>query len=84
MAGKTKLYIKPSKLRIDQDVYIEILQNYLLPFTDDKFHGGYFQFMQDNARAHIGKKTKTWMEDNIPFLMEHPPYSRDLNPIELL
>ena len=41
-------------------------------------------FMQDNARIHTAKKVKKWFEDEGIPVMEWPPYSPDLNPIEHL
>jgi DDE superfamily endonuclease len=40
------------------------------------------RFMQDNARIHTAKKVKSWFEDNSIPLLEWPPYSPDINPIE--
>ena len=40
--------------------------------------------MQDNARCHVSRETKAWLErQNIP-IMDWPPYSPDLNPLENL
>ncbi|EED20802.1 transposable element tc1 transposase, putative [Talaromyces stipitatus ATCC 10500] len=41
-------------------------------------------FMQDNAPIHISKKSRAWFTDNAVKLLEWPPYSPDLNPIENL
>ena len=41
-------------------------------------------FMQDNASIHTAKKVKKWFEDEGIPLMDWPPYSPDLNPIEHL
>ncbi len=40
--------------------------------------------MHDNARIHTAKLTRKWLEDNHIEVMEWPPYSPDLNPIENL
>ena len=40
--------------------------------------------MQDNARCHVSRETKAWLErQNIP-IMDWPPYSPDLNPLKNL
>jgi transposase len=39
-------------------------------------------FMQDNARIHTAKKVMAWFEEMGVKLLEWPPYSPDLNPIE--
>ena len=41
-------------------------------------------FMQDNAPIHSARKTKAWFEEMGIEVMEWPPYSPDLNPIENL
>ena len=38
--------------------------------------------MQDNARIHTARMVKKWFEDNAIPVIEWPPYSPDLNPIE--
>jgi len=40
--------------------------------------------MQDNAKIHTAKKTMNWLKDMGIDLIEWPPYSPDLNPIEQL
>jgi DDE superfamily endonuclease len=39
-------------------------------------------FMQDNASIHIAKKVAQWFEDNGILILDWPPYSPDMNPIE--
>ena len=41
-------------------------------------------FMQDNASIHTAKKVKKWFEDEGIPVIDWPPYSPDLNPIEHL
>ena len=41
-------------------------------------------FMQDNAPIHKAKKSKLWFQEMGIEVMEWPPYSPDLNPIENL
>lgn len=40
--------------------------------------------MQDNAPIHSARKTKNWFVENAILVLEWPPYSPDLNPIEHL
>jgi hypothetical protein len=40
-------------------------------------------FMQDNARIHTSRAVRSWFEDQAIPLLEWPPYSPDLNPIEI-
>jgi len=39
-------------------------------------------FQQDNAPVHKAYSVMDWFERNCIELVEHPPYSTDLNPIE--
>ena len=48
----------------------------LLDLPDD------FVFMQDNAPAHKAKSTRRYFETNGIEILNHPPQSPDLNPIE--
>ena len=41
-----------------------------------------FIFHQDNARPHVSKETKKFMEAKKFELLEHPPYSPDLAPAD--
>jgi transposase len=57
--------------------YIEILEANLFSIWEPGL-----EFMQDNAPIHSARKVKEWFEDNGIPVMEWPPYSPDLNPIE--
>ena len=41
-------------------------------------------FMQDNACIHTAQVLKEWLEGNAIPVLEWPPYSPDLNPIEIV
>jgi transposase len=41
-----------------------------------------FIFQQDNARIHTAEKTQEWFESHGIWVVEWPPHSPDLNPIE--
>ena len=76
---------------LTQDVYIEVLRQNLLPFIDilkDDGVGTNLVFQQDNARPHTAHKTNEWlteMAEEFGFtVMDWPPNSPDLNPIENL
>jgi transposase len=58
-------------------VYLEVLQEQLPTLYDPDLI-----FMQDNARIHTARIIKNWLTDMGIKVMEWPPYSPDLNPIE--
>ena len=75
---------------INKDVYIAVLEQNLLDYVDvlrEEGHQG-IVFQQDNARPHIAKVTQKWLEnagrEHGFTIMNWPPCSPDLNPIENL
>lgn len=58
-------------------IYLEMLQEQLPTLLDDDSI-----FMQDNAPIHTYKQVTNWFQDMGIMVMEWPPYSPDLNPIE--
>ena len=75
---------------VNTDVYIATLQDNLLPFIDAIIADGATNviFQQDNATPHVSKRTHLWfesvMQEHEFKLMEWPPNSPDMNPIEHL
>src|SRR5713226_1137107 len=71
--------------RMDGDQYVAILEDHLVPSIEES---GIFEeeaiFQQDNEPKHTSKKAKKWMEDHNISLLDWPPQSPDLNPIECL
>jgi transposase len=55
----------------------------MLPFAHHH-HGTDFIFQQDNARIHTSQITKDFLCEQNVRVMEWPPLSPDLNPIENL
>jgi hypothetical protein len=56
-----------------------------LQILDDQIPRVYepgFQFMQDNAPIHKSKLVAKWFKENVVDVINWPPYSPDLNPIE--
>lgn len=70
---------------INSSDYIDVLDQFMLPSVEycveDKSN---YIFQQDNASIHTSNMTKNWFEKNSITLMEFPPCSPDLNPIENL
>jgi transposase len=59
--------------------YLDMLEEYMLP----DYEPGQI-FMQDNARIHTAHICQEFFIDHGVHVMEWPPYSPDLNPIEHL
>jgi transposase len=77
---KSNLYI--FRETVNAEVYQECLQRALLPmFPLNRYHR---IFVQNNASSHTAKSTQAYLRSNNITLMEHPPLSPDLNPIELV
>jgi transposase len=71
--------------RMDADQYVEILDNHLLPsLADSGIDEDEHIFQQDNDPKHTSRKARNWMEENNIMLLDWPPQSPDLNPIEHL
>ena len=67
------------KMGYSANSYIDVLDQNLVGF----YESGQI-FMQDNAPIHTAKKVRLWFEMHGVEVMEWPPYSPDLNPIEHL
>ncbi|KAJ5661429.1 uncharacterized protein N7477_009045 [Penicillium maclennaniae] len=57
--------------------YLDTLEEALLPMYEPSTI-----FQQDNARIHVAEIAKEWFEEHGIWVMEWPPHSPDLNPIE--
>lgn len=82
-AGVGRVYKVVGTMRSDQ--YIGILQNAMLPSMVDLFgnnHNAIFQ--HDNDPKHTSRATKQFLADQALTVMDWPPQSPDLNPIENL
>lgn len=60
-------------------VYRDLLEEYLPTCLEDDTI-----FMQDNASVHTAGIIKEWIRNNEVEVLDWPPYSPDLNPIENL
>ena len=63
--------------------YISLLQSQLMPQISNWFSNSTsWTFVQDNAPCHKSKTTMTWLAQHGVVVMDWPPNSPDLNPIE--
>ncbi len=68
--------------RLNANDYINILENKLIPMIKRK-RGKYRPvFQQDNAPCHKAKITLEFLKKNSIEVLDWPPYSPDINPIE--
>jgi len=70
--------------RVTANIYIEMLENYLIPFINDLENKNDYTFQEDNAPIHTAKIAKKWKSDNNIKSLPWPAQSPDLNPIENL
>ena len=84
--GKTRLhFIDTNTTKVNSLVYIDLLENKLLPDCRNLHYGDDFVFMQDGATSHTSYLTQTFLEtQNVNFIKKHewPPMSPDLNPMD--
>jgi hypothetical protein len=84
--GRTNLYImdrdfESKKHGYSANSYLEVLDAEVAPAFEELDDG--YEFMQDNASIHTARKVKAWFADHgIQMVLNWPPYSPDLNPIE--
>jgi hypothetical protein len=69
--------------RINQHRYRETLENSLIPSRDLMYGPEQaWIFQQDGAPAHTANSVKSWLEEQAITVLDWPPQSPDLNPIE--
>lgn len=70
--------------RITANIYVGVLQNYLLPYIDGLEGQENYIFQEDNAPIHTARVVKSWKDENSITTLPWPAQSPDLNPIENL
>ena len=69
---------------LDSTRHRDILRHSLIPTFKQFYPAGPWYFQQDNVRFHITPDTVTYLHNKGVTLLEWPPWSPDLNPIENL
>jgi len=64
--------------------YLQLLNDYLLPFLRELGDENEYMFQDDNAPVHTARIVKDWKYDNLDNWLPWPAQSPDLNPIENL
>jgi hypothetical protein len=64
--------------------YVETLEVNLIPYLDMQPLASIPVFQHDNAPSHTAMETRAFLQENAVEVLEWPPYSPDLNPIENL
>lgn len=76
------------KRGINSEIYCDNLKESLFPLIEchpkDSTGGHLAYFLQDNARIHTSAYTKKFLSDNGVKTVNHPKYSPDMNPIEIV
>ena len=79
--GNRKVGLAFVSCRMDSTEYQEVLSSHLLPFLEEQREQG-FLFQQDNARIHVSRSTMAFLNEHNLAVLDWPPCSPDLNPIE--
>jgi transposase len=69
---------------LNSHLYCDILERNLQPTYRRFYPSGVWRFLQDNASPHYTAEVNTWMHNHGVHILEFPPRSPDLNPIENL
>ena len=69
---------------LDAELYVDILADEMVKSADLLFANHEFIFQHDNDSKHTAMKTSQWIVEQEEVVMDWPPQSPDLNPIEHL
>jgi hypothetical protein len=78
--GQAEMYVDT----LDARRYRDIIAHALLPTARAFYPRGQWYFQQDNAPIHTAALVMRWFHEHGVTVLDFPPYSPDLNPIEEL
>uniref|UniRef100_A0A3B1J147 Tc1-like transposase DDE domain-containing protein n=1 Tax=Astyanax mexicanus TaxID=7994 RepID=A0A3B1J147_ASTMX len=84
MSGKGTGEMTVVNSSINAQVYIDILDSFLIPSIEQMFGDNEIIFQDDNASCHRAKTVKAFLGERHIQSMSWPANSPDLNPIENL
>ncbi len=72
---------RTGKKGVTADIILDAYKEHLVDMLEEDMDR---VFMQDNARVHTAKIVMDWLDEKGYSVMTWPPYSPDLNPIEMV
>ena len=85
MAVKTPLIFIEEGVKVNQNVYKDMLEAKVLPWVNSEVWPRSYAFQQDGAPAHTANSVQDWCQDNFERFWPKcfwPPSSPDLNPMD--
>jgi transposase len=81
---RTRLIFVPKGVKVNGEVYVEMLERDVLPWIEERADEIPFVFQQDGAPAHKKRTTQEWMQERFDIIAkdEWPPSSPDLSPLD--
>ncbi len=79
---KSPLIFVPEGLKINKEVYLNMLVDQVMPWIKAEYGDTHFTFQQDGAPAHGSRLVQEWCKTNFPDFWDKwmwPPSSPDLN-----
>ena len=82
---KTPLIVIPAGVKVNTDIYIELLDKQVLKWIKKQQWPNGYCFMQDGAPSHTSNKTQAYLRENFDEFWSKekwPPSSPDANPMD--